>query len=155
MIRRACERDIPDIGQLLLQVHAVHAQGRPDLFIPGKRKYTDDDLRTLLTDETRPVFVFENEDGRVVGHAFCELQHTLPTANQPALHTLYIDDICVDADFRRQRIAARLYEYVKAFAAEAGCTRITLNVWTCNPAAQRFYESMGMLPMKTTMEALL
>ena len=36
-IRKAEERDIPRLGELLLQVCRVHHQGRPDIFRGGGR----------------------------------------------------------------------------------------------------------------------
>ena len=69
--------------------------------------------------------------------------------------TLYIDDICVDEKCRGQHIATELYEHVVKFAKESGCYRITLNVWDVNPTARKFYEAMGMKPLKTTMETIL
>ena len=49
-VRRAEERDIPRIAELLLQVAKVHADGRPDLFKAGQRKYTDEELKAILRD---------------------------------------------------------------------------------------------------------
>ncbi|MDO4460068.1 MAG: GNAT family N-acetyltransferase, partial [Clostridia bacterium] len=66
-----------------------------------------------------------------------------------------IDDICVDEKNRGRHIATELFEYVKAFAKEKGCYRITLSVWELNPIARKFYEKMGMLPLKTVMETIL
>ena len=37
-------------------------------------------------------------------------------------------------------------------AREQGCYNVTLNVWSCNPTALRFYESLGMKPQKIGME---
>ena len=71
------------------------------------------------------------------------------------IRTLYIDDICVDASARRQGVATKLYEAVTAYAREAGCYNITLNVWACNPEAQAFYEKCGMKPQKIGMEMIL
>jgi hypothetical protein len=42
MIRKAKQNDIPRILDLLSQVNDVHAEGRPDFFIKGKRKYEED-----------------------------------------------------------------------------------------------------------------
>lgn len=36
-IRHATEEDIEGIMELLVQVCNVHAEGRPDLFVPNKR----------------------------------------------------------------------------------------------------------------------
>ena len=45
MIRDAKEKDIPRILELLKQVLQIHADIRPDIFIPGTTKYTIDELR--------------------------------------------------------------------------------------------------------------
>ena len=39
-IRKAEEKDIPRIMELLGQVLQIHAEIRPDVFIPGTTKYT-------------------------------------------------------------------------------------------------------------------
>jgi len=53
-IRHAAENDIPGISRLLYQVHKVHSDVRPDLFRPGGKKYTDDELKAngLLPEHT-------------------------------------------------------------------------------------------------------
>ena len=53
-IRRAEEADMPRIEELLRQVNLVHHKGRPDLFKYGARKYTDEELRVLIHDDSRP-----------------------------------------------------------------------------------------------------
>ena len=49
MIRDAKEKDIPRILKLLEQVLQIHADIRPDIFIPGTTKYTIDELREILS----------------------------------------------------------------------------------------------------------
>ena len=56
LIRRAEISDIPDILRLLVQVCNVHQDIRPDIFKRDGVKYTESDLRELLTDESRPVW---------------------------------------------------------------------------------------------------
>lgn len=155
MIRRAEKKDIPDVGRLLEQVLEVHASAWPDIFISGTKKYTDEELEALFQDDSRPVFVYTDEAGRVSGHAFCVFEETKGVVNMYDKKTLYIDDICVDEHCRRQHIGEKLYEYVRAFAQENGCDRITLNVWAKNDSAERFYRAMGMHPLKVMMEETL
>ena len=155
MIRRAEERDLAAVNALLFQVLRTHAEGRPDIFIPDTKKYTDAELLSLFRDDGRPVFVYEDERGDVIGHAFCVMEETKNANNLRDMKTLYIDDICVDEAHRRRHVASDLYEYVKNYAKEQGCYHITLNVWALNPAARQFYERMGMRPMKTMMEKIL
>ncbi len=156
MIRRAEQRDIPDILNLLVQVDMVHHNGRPDLFKGPATKYNAEELAAILRDERTPVFVLTDEtDTHVLGHAFCVLQQHVNDHVLTDIKTLYIDDICVDEHARRQHVGRRLYDAVISFAREIGCYNVTLNVWACNPAAQAFYESCGMKPQKTGMETIL
>lgn len=154
MIRRALREDIPGILALLLQVDMVHHRGRPDLFKGPAVKYGAEELARLLEDEDSPVFVFISE-GKVAGHAFCQLEQTAANAVLHDVKTLYIDDICVDEAFRRRGIGSALYRHLLAYAKARGCYHVTLNVWACNPGALEFYASLGMKPMKTMMEQVL
>ena len=153
-IRRADERDLAGLDALLSQVLEVHAAGRPDLFRTGTRKYTDDELRVLLADDARPVFVAV-EGGRVLGHAFCVLEDHAGSACLQPVRTLYIDDICVDESARGHGVATALYRHVVAYARGLGCHNVTLNVWECNPGARAFYDAMDLVPQKTCLEQVL
>ena len=156
MIRRAENRDIPDLMKLLVQVDMVHHNGRPDLFKGPATKYSEEQLAEIIINDKTPVFVCTDEtDAHVLGHAFCmEQQHTGDRVLTD-IKTLYIDDICVDEAARRQGVASRLYAAVLQYARETGCYNVTLNVWACNPAAQAFYEKCGMKPQKIGMETIL
>lgn len=156
MIRRAEIRDIPDIMHLLVQVDMVHHNGRPDLFKGPATKYSETELETIIQNEKTPVFVCsDDDDSLVLGHAFCILQQHSGDRVMTDIRTLYIDDICVDENARRQGIATKLYEAVTAYAKSIGCYNVTLNVWSCNPEAQAFYEKCGMKPQKIGMETIL
>ena len=50
-IRKAEEKGIPRIMELLVQVLEIHADIRPDIFIPGITKYTVTELAELLKQE--------------------------------------------------------------------------------------------------------
>ena len=154
IIRKAEEKDIPDILNLLSQVLEVHAVIRPDLFVSGTRKYTEAELREILRDENRPVFVAE-EEGRVLGDCFCILRKVEHTNNLRDSLSMYIDDICVDEHVRRQKIGKALSDYALEYARELGCYDVTLNVWDGNDVAIAFYRKMGFTPRKTVMEKIL
>ena len=61
-IRRAVAEDIEAINKLLCQVLEVHHKGRPDIFKGGAKKYTDSELLEIIADDTRPIFVCEEEE---------------------------------------------------------------------------------------------
>jgi len=46
-VRRAEERDIPKISDLLVQVDMVHHNGRPDIFRGPVTKYNESELREI------------------------------------------------------------------------------------------------------------
>lgn len=154
-IRRGEARDIPGIENLLSQVLMVHHNGRPDLFKSGTRKYTDEELVGILQDDLRPIFVAVDEENAVLGYAFCVFQQHLDNNILTDVKTLYIDDLCVDESLRGQGIGKALYDYVLTFAKQEACYNVTLNVWSCNPGAMRFYEKCGLVPQKIGMEKIL
>lgn len=155
VIRRAKEQDLEGINRLLLQVGMVHHKGRPDLFKGNSRKYTDEELIGIIHDEERPVFVAADEQGLVMGYAFCVFQQYLNNNILTDIKTLYIDDLCVDENIRGQHIGKSIYDRVVRFARESGCYNVTLNVWSCNEPAMGFYESCGLNPQKVGMELIL
>lgn len=154
-IRRASDRDIKGIDDLLYQVLTVHHDGRPDLFKSDTKKYTDSELLAIIADDRRPIFVAVDEKENVLGYAFCILQQHNDDNILTDIKTLYIDDLCVDEKHRGQHVGTDLYEYVLSYAKEIDCYNVTLNVWSCNPGAIKFYEKCGLVPYKVGMEKVL
>jgi ribosomal protein S18 acetylase RimI-like enzyme len=154
-IRRAKEADMPGINNLLRQVLMVHHNGRPDLFKANAKKYTDEQLAELIKDDTKPIFVCVDEEETVLGYAFCVWQQHLNNEILTDVKTLYIDDLCVDETRRGQHIGKSLYEYVLAYAKENNFYNVTLNVWSLNESAMKFYEACGLKPQKIGMETIL
>lgn len=154
-VRKAESRDIPRILELLVQVDMVHHNGRPDLFKGPATKYNAEQLEKIIGDSKTPVFVCTDEGGRVLGHSFCIHKQVTGDAVLTDIKTLYIDDICVDEGCRGQGVGRELYRYVLGYAKAVGCYNVTLNVWSCNPGAVKFYEAMGLTPQKICMEQIL
>lgn len=154
MIRLAQIKDIPKIGDLLSQVDMVHHLGRPDIFKIG-RKYSDAELKILLQDGNRPILVAVDENNTVMGYCFCIFRQHIDDSVLTDIKTLYIDDLCVDENLRGRHIGKELYNAAVEFAKANGCYNLTLNVWSCNESAMKFYESCGLVPQKTSMEIIL
>ena len=154
-IRRAQEKDMERIHMLLDQVALVHHRGRPDLFKYGTRKYTDEELKKLIHNDSRPIFVAADQEDCVQGYAFCIFQQYVDHNIMTDIKTLYIDDLCVEETQRGKHIGRELYQEVLAFARANGCYNVTLNVWSCNDAARKFYENLGLRPQKIGMEKIL
>ncbi len=156
MIRKAENKDVPRLMELLREVLEVHHQGRPDLFKSNAAKYTPKELKRILAAKDTPVFVYTDKNDRVLGYVFCIIKQPDKEDNiMTAVKTLYIDDLCISSAHRGEGIGRSLYEYAAAYAEEIGCYNLTLNVWALNDKAKGFYEKMGLVPQKYHMEKVL
>lgn len=154
-IRKAQEKDISRIIELLGQVLQINAEIRPDIFIPDTTKYTEQELAALLKDEKKPIYVAVNEEDVCMGYAFCQMKEQPFSNNMVQFQSLFIDDLCVDRFARGQHIGESLFDYVKQEAKRMGCYEVTLNVWAGNTSAEKFYEKMGMKTKERQLEYIL
>ena len=154
-VRMAEDKDTDRINDLLEQVCLVHHRSRPDLFKYGAKKYTNQELKTILHDPRTPVLAAVDDEDRLIGYAFCIFQQHIDNNILTDIKTLYIDDLCVDEKLRGQHIGRTLYNAALDFARENDCYNVTLNVWSCNTSALKFYESCGLTPQKIGMEKIL
>ena len=153
-IRFAQPKDTAGILELLRQVGMVHHRGRPDIFRDHAQKYGASQVLAMMNQPETPIFVaVENE--QVLGYGFCMIK-TYDHDPVIADHTsLYIDDLCVDENYRGEHIGRTIYAEILRYARMRGCYNVTLNVWSCNPSAMKFYESLGLKPQKVGMETVL
>ena len=153
-IRFASPADVPGIIDLLRQVGQVHHRGRPDIFRPDAQKYAPSQVLAMLDKSETPIFV-ALENGKVQGYCFCQIKTYYRDSVMADHSTCYIDDLCVDENCRGKRVGATLYDAVCKYARQRKCRSVTLNVWSCNDGALKFYEKLGLKPQKVGMEAIL
>ena len=152
-IRKAANKDITAILNLLQQVNLIHHNGRPDLFNVGT-KYTKEQLENIICDNDRPILVAD-DNGVIKGYAFCIYQTHENETILTDIKTLYLDDLCVDEKYRGEHIGKKLYDAVLKLAKENGCYNMTLNAWCFTQRAVGFYEKCGMQPLKIYMEKVI
>ena len=153
-VRRARPADGDIVSKLLYQVASIHHDGRPDIFKPASRKYTQNEFEELICMKDFAILVAEDENEKVHGYAFCKVKCFETSVVQP-YKSLYIDDICVDSESRGKHVGTILFEAVKKLAVELDCDNIELNVWEFNESAMAFYEKMGMTTQRRFMELKL
>lgn len=112
-------------------------------------------MSVILKNEKRRAFVATDENGKVLGYAFCEIRDFTGMNNIVPHTEMYIDDLCVDSAARGQNIGKALFNRVKDEARALGCYEITLNVWEGNDSARAFYDKIGLKPKETMMELIL
>ena len=67
----------------------------------------------------------------------------------------FIHHTAVDKEHRGKGIGRQIYNAICRYAKQRHCYSITLNVWSCNASAVKFYEALGLKPQKVCMEAVL
>ena len=149
--RRAKEQDINGLLNLLVQVLEIHHELRPDVFNKGVTKYTEDQLQEMINNDDNPIYVLL-DGNKVIGHAFCKTRYPSLTHLMKPTKTLYIDDFVIDKDYRKKDFGKALFEYIVLEAKRLNYNNITLNVWSDNKSAIRFYEKMGLKPRSIVME---
>ncbi len=153
--RLAVKEDEKRLFELLEEVQDLHATGRPDIFIKGASKYTLKEIESIIENVNTPVFVAVDDSNFVMGYAFCSIESVSDSNNLQPIKTLYIDDLCIDKSLRRKGEGEKLYNYVLQKAKDFNCYHLTLNVWHLNESALKFYQKLGMRPLKTTMEQII
>lgn len=154
MIRIADIKDIDNILILLDEIREVHHKIRPDLFKSSGYKYNKEELIEIINNPLTPIFVYV-DNNKLVGYAMNVITIHKDENVLCDFKTLYIDDLCVEKNYRGKNIGHLLFDYVKNYAKEIGCHNVTLNVWNGNDKAIKFYESLGLKIQKTTMEMIL
>lgn len=154
MIRKANIKDAESIGRILCQVNNVHAKVRPDIFIEGKKKFSDEELKEILKNSEPEFYVYEINN-EVCAYVCVEIHEYEECEFRHKRKELYVEDLCVDENYRRQGIASKLLDYVVELGRNKACDYLTLHVWELNEGARVFYEKEGFSPLKTLMEKKL
>ena len=150
-IRRAQNKDMDSLLDLLSQVLEIHAKLRPDIFLSNTTKYRRGELERMIQDDDSPIYVIlENE--KVLGYAFCQIRPSKFPHLLRRKKTFYIDDLCVDKKSRGKHVGKTLFKYIEEEAKKLGCDEMTLNCWEGNEVAKDFYESMGFRVRSCIME---
>lgn len=148
IVREAALDELPRIAKLKQQIHQVHVNGRPDLFIPIA------DLAPFMdtTAARNCGLVLAECQDAVVGYAIVQYVDRPANPYIRDRHYLHVEEFCVDENHHRMGIGAKLMEALKQLARKKGYPRIELDVWGFNEGARQFYEAVGMSAYRTFME---
>jgi GNAT superfamily N-acetyltransferase len=78
--------------------------------------------------------------GRVGGKAVSYIIYFFTYSSFLALPTLFLEDIFILEEYRRQGVGQKMFDYLKQTAKQEGCGRIEFTVLKWNKSAQEFYE---------------
>lgn len=131
--------DFNRVNELAKQVHEIHVNWRPDLFLSAEEVITKEDFEQMI--QEREIFIAKMQ-GEVVGYITFNIKeknnHIMRYRKQ-----LQIEAICVDERYRKKGIGTTLLRKVREFGKENGCTDIYLTVNEENENAIKIYEKFG------------
>ena len=140
--------DYDKIDKLIQQVHSLHVDNRPDLFIDMDHPYPIDEYKKIVEDDEIISILAENNND-ILGLCIVSIRNKSGMVENK---TAYMDDLCVDERFRGQGIGKKLFSFVSKKAKEKGAQRLDLMVWSFNKNAIHFYEELGMKPQRYIFE---
>lgn len=141
-IRRIRSGDYDAVDRLLLQLHQLDVEGRPELFVQLNHFMTRESFLSLIHGRDN-ICLLAEERGRVLGCCFVSM---LSRSGMVSMKIAYLDLIVVEEAFRRQGIGRALFREIRRRVVGAGAERLDLTVWSHNPEAIHAYRSYGMVP---------
>ena len=150
-IRNIRKSDYSAIDDLLLQIHQVDVDGRPDMFRPIEQYMTRDSFESLVANKN-VISILAQERGEIIGCCFVSM---LERSGMAHMKSAYIDLLVVDEKHRRKGVGRAIFEEVQRRAKKVGAKRIDLMVWSHNQIAESAYQSYGMVPQRCVYEISL
>lgn len=143
-IRKMEINDYKQVHILIEQVHNLHLKQRPDIY-RDEDPISYEEFMQFVKDPNYICYVAE-KDKRIIGEIIAVKKEIKEEKVFKHRMILFIDDICVDVEHKRQGIGKKLYEKMLLYAKENNIDSIELVVWSFNTDAIRFYEELGMTP---------
>ena len=131
--------DFNRINELAKQVHELHVNWRPDLFLSVEEVISKESFEKMI--QAKEIFVAKIED-EIVGY----ITFNIKEKNNPNMRyrkQLQIEAICIDEKNRGKGIGTQLLKHVKQYGKENDCTDIYLTVNEENVSAIKMYEQFG------------
>ena len=140
--------DYDAVDTLMQQLHKIHVNGRPDLYVEMEHPYSKEELTEKIYNK-EVIALAAEEENRIVGLCIVVIKHRSGMVN---MKTAYVDDLVVDQSYQRRGIARSLFQEAEERAKALGAERMDLTVWSFNENALKFYESIGMVPQRYILE---
>ena len=154
-VRVAVMEDADAIASLTAEVQQLHNEALPDIFkAPSHKLFSREKLATLLHDANSTVAVAES-NGEVIGHVYGVIMQRAENDFKVADKYMYIQQIGVRNDFRRQGVGRALIAFLEGRAVAFAVTGLQLDYWAFNTRAQSFFGSCGFSPSQVMMRKTL
>ena len=131
--------DLNSINIIARQVHEIHVNWRPDLFISVDEAINKDELEELINNEE--IYVAK-ENNNIVGYIIIEIMEK-NNRKMRYRKILEISNLGVEENYRNKGIGTELLNFIKNKALENNCTDLYLTVNEENKNAIKLYEKFG------------
>ena len=131
--------DYIEINNLAKQVHELHVNWRPDLFLSVNEVIKKEELKEKI--DNGEIFVAKLENN-IVGYIIFNIKEK----NNPNMRyrkQLNIEAICIDEKNRGRGIGTELLKFVRVIAKKNNCTDMYLTLNEENINAIKIYEKFG------------
>ncbi len=150
-IRQATSNDVSQIIPLLDGINKIHIEKRPDVFKNKTNEEIKNNLEEMMLDENNIILLAE--DNQIIkGILICKVKEIENHINLKNAKVLWINEIGIKQEYRRNGIGSALIQRAKEIAKENNCVRLELNCWEFNENAIKFYKNLGLTTQRRVME---
>jgi ribosomal protein S18 acetylase RimI-like enzyme len=154
-VRLATLDDAEVIGRQTSSVQQLHDEALPFIFKPPSADLFPPSKLAALIQNPNCILAVAEIGGRVVGHIYGAVVNRAENEFSRAESYLYIYQIDVDDDARRQGAGTALITFMRDRARALGLTALQIDHWAFNARARDFFEACGFSPMKIMMRQSL
>ena len=144
MIRRMKEEEIPVCVDLIRRSFGTVAEefGFTEENAPRYTAFatTAERLNWHLHGEKRPMFVYENENGEMIGYYSLLFQEN---------NECELNNLCVAPESRHEKVGEALLLHACETAKEAGCVKMNIGIVEENVKLRKWYEKYGAVHLGT------
>lgn len=145
--QRADQEAVVELWTQLLETQADH-DDRIGIAEDARERW-ENDFPMWLDEDTSRLFVAENEDGTIVGFAAARRWGPAPIYKESS--EVYLDELFVLPDHRRQGYGSQLVHAVRQWADRLGAQRVRLRVLTSNADGRAFWAAQDAIPLSMTL----
>lgn len=141
-IRAASQKDLPQLDELMFQLHHHHHESCPDFFKTPEEIEQEKSIARYLDSPECLVYVAIDTSGLIIGFVtghFCELISTV----SKAIPMGNIDELFVIPEYRKSGVAEQLLAKIEQTLVDYGVQQIFVEVWEFNQAARSLYNKLG------------
>ena len=136
--RRSIKEDIPEINNLFIEmVETVNERMKNNGINPYEgfeNGFEENYLDSFYVDDSKIIYVAV-DDNKVIGF--------ISIVNKKESNYIYLDDYCVNKEYRGKGIGSTLMNMSFDFAEEQGIDEIITHVESANKESIKFYENKG------------